>query len=447
MPCHPRVTRVALSRRFKFHPSQVPRVSARDVEIAFEVAKAKYERLGVDVERAMELLDQVHLSLPCWQGDDVGGFEGLGGATPGGGIQATGNYPGKARNPEELRRDLDAALSLIPGTHRVNLHAMYGEFDGERVDRDQVAPEHFEGWVDWASSLQVGLDFNATLFAHQKASSGLTLSSKDRRTREFWKEHVKRAREIAATFGRRLGSPAVHDLWIPDGYKDSPVDRAGHRWLLLESLDEIYAERHDRAHLRDAVEGKLFGIGSEAFVVGSHEFYLGYAISRGLWPCLDAGHFHPTESVADKVSAIMPFVDGLLLHVSRGVRWDSDHVPVVDDALLSLAQELVRGGWLGSVAIALDFFDASINRVGAWVLGSRATLRALLRALLEPREILLEAEREGKFLDRLALLERLKDLPHGAVWDAYCLRSGVPVGQDWLAAVANYEREVLAKRQ
>jgi L-rhamnose isomerase len=416
------------------------------VERCYDAARARYAELGVDTEAAIARLARVRLSVPCWQGDDVGGFERADAGLTGGGIQTTGRYPGKARTVDELRADLERALTLIPGRHRVNLHAMYGEFGGRRVDRDAIAPEHFAGWIDWARARGLGLDFNPTLFSHPLADSGFTLSSADPGVRAFWLEHVRRCRAIGAEMGRRVGSACIHNLWLPDGMKDLCVDRAGYRARLKASLDALYAEPFEPSHLRDAVESKLFGIGSEAFVVGSHELYLGYAVRHNLILCLDLGHFHPTESVADKVSALLLYLDALLFHVSRGVRWDSDHVVVLDDAVRDVALEIVRADALDRVHLALDFFDASINRVGAWVVGARATQQALLYALLEPHERLLELERTGDYLGRLALLEHAKILPFGAVWDAFCARMDVPHGNGWLDDVHRYEVEVLVGR-
>jgi len=395
------------------------------IDSAYALAKERYGELGVDVEAALDTLDGTPISIHCWQGDDVTGFENIEGGVSGGGIQATGNYPGRARDIDELRGDLEQVLGLVPGRHRVSLHAMYGDFGDEVVDRDGVEFRHFESWVDWAREIGVGLDFNATMFAHGMADSGFTLSSKDPAVRGFWVEHVRRCRGISAEIGRRLGTPCVHNLWVPDGMKDTAVDKAGHRELLLESLDEIYSVEYPRGHLLDSVESKLFGLGSESYVVGSHDFYLGYAVSRGLMPCLDLGHYHPTESVGDKISAIMPFVHGVMLHVSRGVRWDSDHVVVLNDEVRELFCEIVRGGYLGRVHVGLDYFDASINRVGAWVTGIRATQKALLLALLEPVELLKGYEEEGDYFRRLALLEEMKSMPWGAVWDGYCDKNRV----------------------
>jgi len=415
-------------------------------ERAYRLAKERYAEFGVNAEAAIAELAKVPLSLHCWQGDDVGGFERPGAALSGGGIQVTGRHPGKARTPAELRADLEKALSLIPGRHRVNLHAIYGEFGGKLVDRDQIEPGHYQGWVQWAKQRGLGLDFNATLFSHPKADDGWTLSSPDPATRAFWIEHVRRCRAISADIGRKLGSPCIHNLWIPDGSKDLPADRWGPRARLKQSLDMIYATDYPSAEMKDAVEGKLFGIGSEAYVVGSHEFYLGYALPRGKMICLDLGHFHPTESVADKISAVLQFSDELLLHVSRGVRWDSDHVVILNDDLRAIAEEIVRGDALSRVHIGLDFFDGSINRVGAWVIGARATLKGLLAALLEPRDWLRQAEQAGDGFRRLALMEEAKALPLGAVWDYYCLQAGVPAGPEWLDEVRKYEAEVTGRR-
>jgi L-rhamnose isomerase len=416
------------------------------IEKAFALARERYAALGVDVDRAMGRAAAVAISVHCWQGDDVGGFEGGGGAI-GGGLAVTGNYPGKARTPDELRADLGKALSLIPGRHRVNLHASYAETGGARVERDALEPRHFRGWIDWAKSRGLaGLDFNPTFFAHPRAADGLTLSHRDDDTRQFWVRHGVACRRIGAAMGAAMSSPCVTNVWIPDGSKDRPADRKGPRERLTRSLDEVFAEPIDPRLNLDAVEAKLFGIGSESYVVGSHEFYLGYAITRKKVLCLDAGHFHPTEEVADKISAVLGWVDRLLLHVSRGVRWDSDHVVTATDELRGIAQELVRGDYLGRVQVGLDFFDASINRVAAWVIGTRATVKALLDAMLEPNAAMLEAERAGDFTTRLALQEASKALPSGAVWDYYCLRHGVPPGAEWLAKVKAYERDVLSNR-
>jgi L-rhamnose isomerase len=418
---------------------------ATEIEKGYEWARERYARLGVPTERALEVLGGMAVSLHCWQGDDVGGFESDEGLS-GGGIQATGNYPGKARNADELRADLERALSLVPGQHRVNLHAIYAEAHGRQVDRDRLGPEHFAGWVDWARSRGLALDFNGTFFSHPRAAGGFTLSSRDEGIRRFWVDHAIACRKIGERFGRELGSPCVTNVWVPDGFKDTPVDRKTPRAILKRSLDEAFAEKISPDFQRDAVEGKLFGLGSESYVVGSHEFYLGYALENRKLLCLDSGHFHPTEGIADKLSSVLTYLDEVLLHVSRGVRWDSDHVVVLSDDLRAITEEVVRGDYLARVRIGLDFFDASINRVAAWVIGTRCLLKALLIALLEPIERLRALEAAGDYTGRLALLEELKSLPFGAVWDYYCLRQGVPAGPDWLADVKAYERDVLARR-
>ncbi|MEX2092484.1 MAG: L-rhamnose isomerase [Pirellulales bacterium] len=412
---------------------------------AYAAAKERYSTLGVDTDTALKRLSAIPISLHCWQGDDVGGFENAG-EELGGGLAVTGNYPGKARTPDELRADLNQALALIPGSHRLNLHAFYGEFGGRRVDRNEIRAEHFQGWIDWAKQQRVGMDFNPTFFSHPKAADGFTLASADRGIREFWIEHGILCRQIGAAIGKALGSPCVTNVWIPDGYKDQPIDRRGPRERLAQSLDAIFAEKLDPQQNLDAVESKLFGIGSESYVVGSHEFYLGYAIRNKTLLCLDAGHFHPTETISDKLSSVLTWLDEILLHVSRGVRWDSDHVVVLTDELEAIAQELVRGDYLARTHIGLDYFDASINRVAAWVIGTRAMIKALLLALVEPTAKLREMERAGDFTGRLAMLEETKTLPSGAVWDYYCLQQDVPVGMAWHDAVRKYEREVQSKR-
>jgi len=418
-----------------------------NTETSYQIARDRYAEFGVDCEAALSALAAVSLSLHCWQGDDVGGFERPDATLSGGGIQVTGKHPGKARTAQELRSDLEKALSLIPGRHRVNLQATYGEFGGKTVDRDQVEREHFQGWISWAKERGLKLDFNASLFSHPKADDGWTLSHRDPGMRSFWIEHVKRCRAISADMGRELGSPCIHDLWIPDGAKDTPADRWTPRRLLRESLDEIYQTRYPAAVMKDAVESKLFGIGSESYVVGSHEFYLSYALAHNQIVCLDTGHFHPTESIADKISAILQFSDELLLHLSRGIRWDSDHVVTLTDDLRAVMEEVVRGQALGRVHLATDFFDGSMNRVGAWVIGARATLRALLAALLSPQERLKKAEQAGDNFARLALMEEARSLPLGSVWDYYCHQSHIPAGPEWLDEVKKYEVEVTSKRR
>jgi len=418
--------------------------SDKTIQKAYAAAKDQYAALGVDTDRALETLATIPISLHCWQGDDVGGFENPEAGLDGG-LAATGNYPGKARTPDELRADLDKALGLIPGTHRLNLHAIYLDTD-RPVERNALEPAHFQSWIDWARARNMGMDFNPTCFSHPKAADGLTLSHPDQDIRQFWIEHCQACRRIGAAMGKALGTPTVTNVWIPDGTKDTPVDRKEPRERLLESLDTVFAEELDPRLNLDAVESKLFGIGSESYVVGSHEFYLGYATRSGKLLCLDAGHFHPTEVISDKISSILTFLPEILLHVSRGVRWDSDHVVILSDELQAIAQEIVRGGYLRRVHIGLDYFDASINRVAAWVIGTHAMLKALLLALLEPIAKLRAAEEEGDGTARLALLESAKTLPAGAVWDAYCLQKDVPVGLAWLEEVRQYEKTVLAAR-
>lgn len=411
----------------------------------YSFAQETYATLGVDTETALRRLATVPISLHCWQGDDVGGFEQAGDLA-GSGLAATGNYPGKARTIDELRRDLEQAYKLIPGKHRLNLHASYGDFGGKKIERNAIGVAQFQSWIDWAKAHGLGLDFNPTYFAHPKAASGLTLSHTDAGIRQYWIEHGIACRKIGAEMGRQLGTPTVINLWIPDGYKDNPVDRKAPRDRLAASLDAIFAEKIDPRHNLDAVECKLFGIGSESFVVGSHEFYLGYAVQKKLLLCLDAGHFHPTETLTDKISSVLRYVPELLLHVSRGVRWDSDHVVILDDHLRGIMEELVRGDFLPRTHIGLDYFDASINRIAAWAIGTRNAIKALLIALLEPTDKLRALENSGDFTARLAMLEEIKSLPFGAVWDEYCRRSGVPVGSAWLDEVRAYEKAVLSKR-
>jgi L-rhamnose isomerase len=415
------------------------------IQAAYAIAKERYGLLGVDTERALDALGDVALSLHCWQGDDVAGLENSGEAL-GGGIAATGNYPGKARTGDELRRDLDAAYRMIPGRHRLNLHAMYAETGGSKVERNALRPEHFAGWLDWAKNQGHGLDFNPSCFSHPKAADGFTLASYDEGIRQFWIEHCIACREIGEHFGRSLGTPCVTNIWIPDGFKDTPADRKTPREILRDSLDSVLARPIDPRYNLDAVEAKLFGLGVESYTVGSHEFYMGYAITRKVLLCLDAGHFHPTETIADKLSAALLYLDEVLLHVSRGVRWDSDHVVTLTDDLQAIGQEIVRGGFLGRVHIGLDYFDASINRVAAWAIGARNALRALLMALVEPIDQLRELERAGDYSARLALLEELKSLPFGAVWDAFCLRQGAPVSTRLIDEFKTYERQELSKR-
>ena len=418
-------------------------LTPRQVSAAYEIAKERYAAFGVDTERAVNRVLDVPISIQCWQADDVRGLEAAQGAVASGGIQATGNYPGAARTGDEIRQDFDQAMKWIPGRVRFNLHAMYAETSGKRVDRDELEPTHFARWIDWAGERGLGLDFNPTCFAHPMVKDGLTLSSESKPVRDFWIRHCRACRVIARHMARRVG-PCVCNIWLPDGRKDSTVDRWGPRRRLAEALDQVLARK--LPGVVDAVESKLFGIGVEDYTVGSLEFYLAYAVSRGVTVCFDTGHFHPTESVADKLSSALPFLDRVLIHASRGVRWDSDHVVRTSDELDALCDEAVRGKALDRIYWATDFFDASINRVGAWVIGARALRKALLRALLEPWELHRRAEYEGRGHDKLALLERRDEMPLGAVWDYACYRADAPTGLSWLRELEGYERRVLSRR-
>lgn len=415
------------------------------IEQNYQLAKAQYEKWGIDVESALETLKQVPISIHCWQGDDVSGFE-VDQQELSGGIDVTGDYPGKATTPEQLRQDLEQVLSLIPGKHRINLHAIYAETNGEKVERDQLEPKHFQNWIDWAKQHQLGLDFNPTLFSHPKAADGLTLSHPNKNIRDFWIRHCKASRQIAEYIGKELGTPALTNIWIPDGYKDTPSDRLTPRKRLKDSLDQIFSDQIDERYNIDAVESKLFGIGSEAYVVGSHEFYLGYALKNNILCLLDTGHYHPTEMVSNKISAMLLFSDRIALHVSRPVRWDSDHVVTFDDELKEIGLEIVRNDALDKVMIGLDFFDASINRVAAWTIGTRNMIKSLLYALLMPNDQLKAYQEQGNFTERLAILEEFKTYPFGAIWDYYCKQMNVPVGVEWLKQVQQYEQEVLLNR-
>lgn len=411
---------------------------------SYEEAKERYAALGSDTEEAMKRLASIKISMHCWQGDDVKGFL-FRDRDLSGGIQATGNYPGAARTPDELRADMDKAFSLIPGKHKVNLHSTYADTE-ESIDLDAIEPRHYASWVQWAKEHGLGLDFNPTCFSHEKAESGYTLSSADEGIRRFWIEHCRRSRRVGEYFGKELGQKCVTNVWIPDGSKDVPVDRYAPRLRLKESLDEIFAEKLDPAANLDAVESKLFGIGSESYVVGSHEFYMGYAMKNNVAVCLDAGHFHPTEVISNKLSSLLLFSDEMLLHVSRPVRWDSDHVVALDDELQEIANEVIRNGLADRIHIGLDFFDASINRVAAWVIGMRNMQKALLRALLEPTAVMKQLELDGDYTARLAYLEEMKAMPWQAVWDEFCERQGVPTGLAWLDEVRGYETKILAER-
>lgn len=415
-----------------------------NIEKAYELAKEQYAAIGVDTDAVLEQLQKTVISMHCWQGDDVAGFLFKDIALSGG-IQTTGNYPGKANTAEELRADINKAMSLIPGRQKLNLHAIYAD-TAEKVDLDALEPHHFESWVQWAKEQKTGLDFNPTCFSHPMADSGFTISSADKAVRDFWIRHCKQSRKIANYFGEQLGETAVTNFWFPDGYKDIPIDREAPRYRMMTALDEVFADQYDEKNTRDALESKVFGIGAESYTVGSNEFCLGYAVSRRKMYCLDAGHFHPTEVISDKIPSTLLFTDRLLLHVSRPVRWDSDHVVIMDDELLAIAQSLVRTGLIDRTYIGLDFFDASINRIAAWVIGTRNMQKALLRAMLEPTEALKKIELEGDYTARLALTEEYKTYPFGSVWDYFCFKNNVPVQANWLAEVRRYEKEVLAKR-
>ena len=416
------------------------------IEKSYHIAKEHYAELGVDTDRVMKQMDNVNISLHCWQADDVGGFEKAGAVLSGGGIQATGNFPGKPKTLEQMRADLDKVMSLLPGKQRINLHAIYGEFGGKLVDRDKIELKHYQGWIDWAKERRMGLDFNCTCFSHPYADDGYTISSKNPKIRKFWVEHIKRCRDISAEMGMQLGTPTIHNIWIPDGSKDTPVDRNTLRKNLKKSLDEIFTVEYPKNYLKDSIESKLFGIGSESMVVGSFDFYLGYAIKNNTLITLDNGHFHPTEQVGDKISSILQFVDEILLHITRGVRWDSDHVPALNDELILIAQEIVRAKALKRVNIGLDFFDASLNRIGAYVIGTRSAQIAFMFAMLEPFDSLVKFEEVGKYFERLALLELLKTMPFGAIYDYYCLVNDVPAGQNYIDEIMKYEKKVLLKR-
>jgi L-rhamnose isomerase len=416
------------------------------IEKAYQLAKEQYAAMEVDTDKVFSEMNKIRISLHCWQTDDVGGFEKPGAVLGGGGIQATGNFPGKAKTIEQMRNDLDKVMSLLPGEQRLNLHASYGEFGGKLVDRNQIEIKHYQGWINWAKKRKIGIDFNCTCFSHPYADDGYTLSSKNEKIRKFWVEHTKRCRKIGAEMGKQLGTPTVHNLWIPDGSKDTPVDRNTLRKLLKKSLDEIFAVKYSKKYLKDSIESKLFGIGAESMTVGSHDFYLGYAVKNNTLITLDNGHFHPTEQVGDKISACLHSVDEILLHLTRGVRWDSDHVVTFNDEIVLIAQEIVRAKALNRVNIGLDYFDASLNRIGAYVVGARAVQLAFLYALLEPFKILVKLEDQGRNFERLALLELLKAKPFGAVWDYYCLKNNVPVGQDYIEEIKEYEKDVLLKR-
>lgn len=411
---------------------------------AYEAAKARYAAVGVDTDAVLEKLQNVKISMHCWQGDDVKGFLTPNGELTGG-IMSTGNYPGAAHTPDELRADLEKAYSLIPGKHKLNLHAIYLDTD-ETVDLDEIEPKHYEKWVNWAKEQGIGLDFNPTFFSHPMMKDGFTLSHPDKSVRDFWIEHGKRSRRVAEYFGKELGETCYTNFWVPDGFKDNPIDRLAPRKRLMESLDEIFSEEIDEKYNVDTVESKLFGLGAEAYTVGSHEFYMGYGLTRHKTILLDAGHFHPTEVISNKISSLALFSDRLMLHVSRPVRWDSDHVVIMDDELQEIAKEIVRNDLLERTAIGLDFFDGTINRIAAWVVGTRNTQKALLKAMLEPTQNLKDLENHFDFTSRLVLTEELKDFPYSDVWNYFCLKNNVPVGLDWFEEVKEYETKILAER-
>lgn len=416
-----------------------------EVKKRYEEAKKRYAAIGVNTDKAIKKMADVKISIHCWQGDDVKGFLTPQGELTGG-IMSTGNYPGAAHTPDELRQDLEKAYSLIPGKHKLNLHAMYLDTD-EEVDLNQIEPKHFTKWVEWAKKQGIGLDFNPTHFSHPMMKDGMTLSHPDKEVRDYWIEHGKRSRKIAEYMGKETGQTCINNFWMPDGMKDNPIDRYTPRKRMMEALDEIFEEKLNEEYTMEAVESKLFGLGAEAYTVGSHEFYMGYGLTRNKLICLDAGHFHPTEVISNKLSSLALFSKGIMLHVSRPVRWDSDHVVLMDDELQDIAKELVRNDLLSRTNIGLDFFDATINRIAAWVIGTRNTQKALLKAMLEPIQDLKEMELEFAFTKRMAYTEELKDFPYADVWNYFCEQNGVPVGLDWLEEVRNYEEEVLMKRK
>lgn len=409
----------------------------------YEEAKKRYAAVGIDTDKAIQALENKAISIHCWQGDDVNGFENAGELT--GGIAATGNYPGKARTPQELMADLDVALSLIPGTHRINIHASYAITD-EKPDRDQLEPKHFQAWIDYTKERGMGIDFNPTFFSHPKAADGLTLSHPNKEIQEFWIRHAKACRKIAAEIGRQLGTPCLNNIWIPDGYKEIPADRLGPRARLKEALDDILSVKYDKDTMIDCVESKVFGIGVEAYTVGSHEFYMGYAAKNDICVLLDNGHYHPTEMVSDKMPSLLLFFDKLPLHVTRPMRWDSDHVVLLDDELKEMAKEIVRNDAMERVLIGLDYFDASVNRVAAWVIGTRNMQKALLNALLLPHASMKAMQDQGNYTEMMMLSEEMKTMPFGDVWEYFCEKNGVPADTAWFDTVKQYEKDVLLKR-
>jgi len=416
------------------------------VEARYKDAKADYEKWGINVDDVLQKLATIKITIPCWQGDDIIGFEKNKIALDGG-LAVSGNYPGRARNPQELRNDLEKALSLIPGLHKIGLHAIYAETAGEEIDRDELKYDHFKLWVAWAKGKGLGIDFNPTFFSHEKARDGLTLTHPNQAIRYFWIRHAVRSRKIAEQIGRELGIPCLNNIWIPDGYKDTPSDRLGPRKRLKESLELIFTEKMDRKYMMDSVESKVFGIGAESFTAGSHEFYLLFSLKNDILCLMDTGHYHPTETVSDKIASLLLFYDKLALHISRGVRWDSDHVSILDNELIEIALEIVRNQATGRVMIALDYFDASINRVAAWVIGARSMIKALLIAMLYPHEKLKLLQEQNNFTQRLALMEEFKTYPWGAIWDYYCKINHVPIREDWMNEISDYEKKELFLRQ
>lgn len=416
----------------------------KTVEERYQDAKAHYAEIGVDTEDALKKLQDLKISMHCWQGDDVKGFLNPDGELTGG-IMSTGNYPGAAHTPDQLRQDVEKAFSLIPGSHKLNLHAIYLDTD-EPVDLDEIEPKHFAKWASWANEQGVGLDFNPTFFSHPMMKDGMTLAHPDKEVRDFWIEHGKRSRKVAEYLGKKTGQTCINNFWMPDGMKDNPIDRYTPRKRMMESLDEIFTEDLNEEYTQEAVESKLFGLGTEAYTVGSHEFYMGYGLTRNKLICLDAGHFHPTEVISNKLSSLALFSKGIMLHVSRPVRWDSDHVVIMDDELQEIGKELVRNDLLGKTNIGLDFFDATIHRIAAWIVGTRNTQKALLKAMLEPTEDLKAIELDFDYTKRIVLTEELKDFPYADVWNYFCALNNVPVGMDWYEEVKNYEKDVLALR-
>lgn len=416
----------------------------KTVEERYQDAKARYAEIGVDTEAALKKLQDLKISMHCWQGDDVKGFLNPDGELTGG-IMSTGNYPGAAHTPDQLRQDVEKAFSLIPGSHKLNLHAIYLDTD-EPVDLDEIEPKHFAKWASWANEQGVGLDFNPTFFSHPMMKDGMTLAHPDKEVHDFWIEHGKRSRKVAEYLGKETGQTCINNFWMPDGMKDNPIDRYTPRKRMMESLDEIFTEDLNEEYTQEAVESKLFGLGAEAYTVGSHEFYMGYGLTRNKLICLDAGHFHPTEVISNKLSSLALFSKGIMLHVSRPVRWDSDHVVIMDDELQEIGKELVRNDLLGKTNIGLDFFDATINRIAAWVVGTRNTQKALLKAMLEPTEDLKAIELDFDYTKRIVLTEELKDFPYADVWNYFCALNNVPIGMDWYEEVKNYEKDVLALR-